>query len=364
MELSFIHTADIHLCKNFDNISLSMKERELRRNELWEVFEKIIDLSVENEAKYLFISGDLICSKYAKLKDYQKIREKLSFIKDTKIIIVTGNKDPLNDLSYYNIIDWPSNVHIIKEKNKLEKIEIEEDNLRIYGISLAEYNSEFKINEVLDVEIDEEKINILVLHGGKEKESNSLFIDFEKLNKFDYCALGHFHHHDEIKEHIVYPGTPEPLDYSEEGKRGVVMGKVGKDILFKIFIPLSKRKFITKEIYMQKDYTKEKILDIIKFSGDIDSLSKDYYRIILKGELNKDIKIDMIKKEAEKYFRHVEFIEEFDYALDLHKKERENENNLIGRYINETGKITAKPLKFQKSILLGIEELSKEKVDY
>jgi DNA repair exonuclease SbcCD nuclease subunit len=63
MELSFIHTGDIHLCNNFDSISLSEKERELRRKELWEAFDKIIDLSMENEVDYLFIAGDLICSK-------------------------------------------------------------------------------------------------------------------------------------------------------------------------------------------------------------------------------------------------------------------------------------------------------------
>src|SRR6056297_1400849 len=221
MELSFIHTADLHLCKKFDNLSLSLKERELRRKELWEVFEKIIDLSLENEAKYLFISGDLISSKYSKLKDFQKICEKLYFLKNTKVVITAGNNDPLNDLSYYNIVDWPPNVHIIKEKKKLERIEIEEDNLVIFGLSLDEYNSDFKINETLDVEIEEDKINILVLHGGKEKEDHPLFIDYDKLNKFNYCALGHFHHHEEIKEHIVYPGTQEPLDYLEEGKRGV-----------------------------------------------------------------------------------------------------------------------------------------------
>ncbi|MFO7886969.1 MAG: hypothetical protein R6U59_01525 [Eubacteriales bacterium] len=363
MELSFIHTADVHLCRNFDNISISPKERELRRRELWEVFERIIDLSMENEADYLFIAGDLICSKYAKLKDYQKISEKLNALQKTKIIIAAGNNDPLNEASYYNIIDWPPNVYIIKEKTRLQKIEIEEDNLCLYGASIDDLDSNFKINEILDVEIDESKINILVLHGGHKNETHPLYIDFKKLDKFDYCALGHVHDHNEIKEHIVYPGTPEPLDYSEEGKRGVLMGKVGKNIIFKIFIPLSKRKFITKEVYLQKDYSKEKILDIIKYSGNIDSLSKDYYRIILHGELNKDIRINMIKQEAEKYFRHVEFIENFNYDLDLKKIQKENENNLIGRYINEIAKMTVKPLELQKSILMSIEELSKEKVD-
>ena len=363
MELSFIHTADVHLCRNFDNISISSKERELRRKELWEVFEKIIDLSMENDADYLLIAGDLICSRYAKLKDYQRICEKLKTLQNTKVIIAAGNNDPLKDGSYYNIIDWPPNVYIIKEKAKLQKIEIEEDNLCIYGASIDELGSDFRINEILDVEIDESKINILVIHGGHENKNHPLYIDYKKLDKFDYCALGHLHNHTEIKEHIVYPGTPEPLDYSEEGKRGVLMGKVGKSIIFKIFIPLSKRKFITKEVYLQKDYTKEKILDIIKYSGNIDSLSKDYYRIVLSGELNKDIRINKIKQEAEKYFRHIEFIENFNYVLDLKNIQKENENNLIGRYINETSKITVKPLELQKSILMVIEELSKEKVD-
>lgn len=363
MEISFIHTADLHLCKNFDELLLNEKERNNRRKEIWESFDKIIDITIENESNYLFVAGDIICSKYSKLKDFEIIAEKFKLLKNTKVIIVAGNNDPIKENSYYSIVDWPSNVYLIKETNNLEKIIFEEDNLCIYGISLGEKASDNYLNNNIDVNIDENMVNILIAHGGDEEEGHPLYLDYDKLDKFDYCALGHKHNHTEVKENIVYPGTPEPLSFEEEGKRGVVMGKVSKDMLFKVFLPLSKRKFITKELNLQKDYSKEKILDIVKFLGDVNSLSRDYYRVIFKGQLNHKIKIEEIIEESQKYFRYIEFIEDFEYNLDLFNEEKENKNNIIGRYINEMSKKRYSSLKEQKSILIGLEELYREKVE-
>jgi len=363
MEISFIHTADLHLCKSFDDLLLNEKERNNRRQELWETFDKIIDLTIENESNYLFVAGDIICSKYSKLKDFERIAEKFRLLKNTRVILVTGNNDPIKEDSYYSIIDWPTNVYVIKETHNLEKITFEEDNLCVYGISLGEKNPDYYLNNNVDVNIDENMVNILLIHGGDEEEGHQLYLDYDKIEKFDYCALGHKHNHTEVKENIVYPGTPEPLNFQEEGKRGVVMGKVSRDMLFKVFIPLSKRKFITKELNLQKEYSKEKILDIVKFLGDVNSLSRDYYRVLIKGELNHHIKIEDIIDESQKYFRYIEFIEDFEYSLELYKEEKENKNNIIGRYINEMKKKRYKNLYEQKSILAGLEELYREKVD-
>jgi DNA repair exonuclease SbcCD nuclease subunit len=363
MEISFIHTADLHLCNSFENLLLSEKERVNRRKELWETFDKIIDFTIENESDYLFISGDIICSRYAKLKDFERISEKFKLLNKTKVILTAGNNDPFKEESYYSITEWPSNVYIIKETDKLEKIDFIDDNLCIYGISLSEKQEGHYLNSKLDVDINKDKINILVMHGGREEKGHPLYVDYEKLKKFDYCALGHEHNHTEIEENIIYPGTPEPLDFEEEGKRGVVMGKVSKDMIFKVFIPLAKRKFVTKEVNLQKDYTKEKILDIVKFLGDVNSLSRDFYRVVFKGELNHSIKIQEIIDESQKYFRYIEFKEDFEYNLEMFQQEQDNRNNIIGRYINEMTKKRYEDLFEQKSVLVGLEELYREKVE-
>jgi len=363
MEISFIHTADLHLCNSFKDLLLSEKERVSRRKELWETFDKIIDFTIENESDYLFISGDIICSQYAKLKDFERISEKFKLLEKTKVILTVGNNDSFKDESYFSITEWPSNVYIFEETDKLKKVEFKDDNLCIYGISSTQKKDGQYLNSKIDVEIDEDKINILVMHGGREEKKHPLYIDYEKLKKFDYCALGSEHNHTEIKENIIYPGTPEPLNFNEEGKRGVIMGKVSEDMLFKVFIPLAKRKFITKEVNLQKDYSKEKILDIVKFLGDVNSLSRDFYRVVFKGELDHSIKIHEVIDESQKYFRYIEFEEDFEYNLGMFQQEKDNRNNIIGRYINEMTKKRYEYLYEQKSVLVGLEELYTEKVE-
>ena len=59
MNIKFIHTSDIHLGKKFDIKNFSLKEREKRRQEIWDTFDEIIKLARIEKTNYLFIAGDL-----------------------------------------------------------------------------------------------------------------------------------------------------------------------------------------------------------------------------------------------------------------------------------------------------------------
>ena len=58
MSISFIHTADIHIGKKF-SVNFNVNESKKRRRELWETFDKIIELSIRNNIEILLIGGDL-----------------------------------------------------------------------------------------------------------------------------------------------------------------------------------------------------------------------------------------------------------------------------------------------------------------
>jgi DNA repair exonuclease SbcCD nuclease subunit len=218
-----------------------------------------------------------------------------------------------------------------------------------------------------DVDVDVNRINVLLIHADVlEKDSGALRVDLNRISgKFDYVALGHVHQYAEIRDRIIYPGTPEPLDFTEKGQHGVVYGRLGKDNFEKMFVPVAKSRFITKEIFLQPEFSSEKILDIIKYSGDYISASKDYFKIILTGSVNSGIDMDRLLNEASNYFQHIGFEENYLYDIHSDQLPERQEDSLIGQYIKQYQEKGLKTLEMQKSFLLGLNLLmeSKERSD-
>lgn len=75
MKLKFIHTSDLHLGKKFDINNFSLKERQKRRQEIWDSFEEIIRTAKIRETQYLFIAGDLTEGDYISYRELNKISQ-------------------------------------------------------------------------------------------------------------------------------------------------------------------------------------------------------------------------------------------------------------------------------------------------
>lgn len=364
MDNTFIHTADLHLGLKFHNKWFSIKEREKRRRELWETFDKIIDIADKDKIKYLFICGDLLEEEYCTFGDIKRISSRLADIKDTRVIITSGNHDPYDENSLYKFIDWSNNVYIIESTQKIQKIEFKDDNICIYSIGWDKKEENKEKEDIYKINTDESKINILLLHCDViDKNSKYLPINKELIkNKFDYCALGHIHKFTEIDENIIYPGTPEPLDFSETGSHGIIKGILDKNKIVKEFVTLAKRKFIIREINIEADYDFNKILDLIKYSGDTFSNTRDYIRIKLKGTVDKDISVEDLKYEAQQFFYYIEFEDEFLYDLDVEQVSEQNKGNIVEEYIKQFEN-SAKHNKIAREALrVGLEVLIREKV--
>jgi DNA repair exonuclease SbcCD nuclease subunit len=364
MDISFIHTADVHIGKKF-SVAFNINESKKRRRELWETFDKIIEICIRNNVDFLFIAGDLTDGKYSTMEDVKRLVQKFGEAKNTNIIFTTGNRDPYAKYSLYKYVDWSENVYLIEETKNIQKIFFEDKNLCVYSIG---FNNEDEMKErtsLYEVETNNDNINVLIIHGDIHgNDTVDLKIDVDRLNgKFDYIALGHVHQYMEYSERVIYAGTPEPLDFSEKGQHGVVYGKISKNNFEKVFVPVAKSRFITKEIFIQPEFGYEKILDIIKFSGDYISVSKDYFRIVLSGQVNMDIDIEGLKREASNYFQFIEFSDNYLYYIDYESLLNENNDNIIGDFIKYYQSKNEQNLKSQKSFLLGLDALMKEKVN-
>ncbi|WP_313344396.1 metallophosphoesterase [Sedimentibacter sp.] len=361
MSIKFIHTSDIHLDKKFDIKNFSLKEREKRRQEIWDTFDEIIKTAKKEEIRYLFIAGDLADIEYINFNTLVKAAQKFKTITDTKVVIACGKSDPYNINNLYEYIEWPRNVYIVKNTDYVEKLNFTDDNLCVHSMSWDNGFSNNKTQAIYDISVDDSKINVLLLYCDINSESDKLPVNIDLIkNKFDYCALGGRHNLEKVQRHIVYSGTPEPLNFEEDNEHGIITGTLDKKYVEYTFLHLAKRKFITRNIDLEISYSFNKILDLIKFSGDTFSNIKDYVRINLNGTVNTDVSMEEVENEAKQFFYYIEFEENYSYMNSKDKVYDHNDFNIIESYKlqfeNNQDKFE------QQAFKLGLEVLRKEKV--
>ena len=291
--MKFIHMADVHFGRPFENIPKKKIEDDLRKAQR-NAFKKVIDIIKEEETDYLFISGDLFEQKYVEDETIKYIISLFESIKETQIFIAPGNHDPLIKSSPYNTFSWPENVYIFS--NDLGIYEF--DRVCIYGFGFDNYE---KIdNNILPIPVDKEKVNILITHG--TLNGNSLkYNDIKErdIKNFDYVALGHIHLPKIDNSAIIYPGSLVPLGFDEIGKRGVIKGEIifnGEDssTIEYQFEEISEKQFDVVELDISNYNSIYEIEDAISLKDN------HYYKIILAGTKNIDVLdvIDtMMKKE-------------------------------------------------------------------
>ena len=361
MKIQFMHTSDIHLGKKFDIKNFSLKEREKRRQETWDTFDEIIKIAKSEKIEYLFIAGDLTEGEYIDFKSLKNISLKFTSIPSTKIVIACGKSDPYTINSMYEYVEWPQNVYIIKNTETVEKLNFPDDNLCICSMSWdnLEYND--RSQAIYDISVDESKINVLLLHCDIDTESKMLPLNIDIVkNKFDYCALGGRHNFSKERDNVVYCGSLEPMSFEETGEHGIVQGTLEKNnVDFKV-TTMAKRKFVTRHINIEVNYSFNKILDLIKFSGDTFSNIKDYVRINLTGTVNTEVSMEEIESEAKQFFYYIEFEENYSYNNSEEKTYDHNEFNIIESYKLQFE--NQQDILEQQAFKLGLEVLRKEKV--
>lgn len=330
--ISFIHSGDIHLGTTFKTASFGKSKGEERRRELWNSFQRLIDYAIEKDNDLIILAGDLFEEDMFTIRDINKLKDILSIAKAQKIIIIAGNHDKLNLKSMYNRVKWPENTLILNDKG-ISKLEFEDMKLTLHGYSWANTNEDLK--ELLTkIEKNPNHHNILVLHADTSDNKDYLPLDLKQLKalEMDYIALGHIHKPQFLEYNIAYCGSLEPLDFGETGKRGFIEGKLGETNTFK-FKPFSKREFYIKELELSENMTLNEITEKIKEITE-GEYYKNFYRVILKGVMPFYIDLEDIKTLLQEEFYHIELINKYRRDFDIEMIKKENENNIISKYIN------------------------------
>ncbi len=368
MKVKCIHTGDIHIGMEFKSNNFNENYGKNRRSDVLNTFFRIIDRAKEQKVELLLIAGDVFEEKYCTISDCKLVISKLNELNNTRVVIVSGNHDPIDRFSLYNLGNWGENVYII-DSNKVTNIEFEDINTVVWGFSWDKKEERENLRNKFsqDFKIDTNKINILIVHGDiLNKSSNYLPIDKNFINNlgFDYIALGHIHKHQFIDDRISYCGSPEPLNFSESGRHGIVEGVISKNSLDMHFVPFSKREYIKKEVIIDEYMSYLDICEKIKKCDCIENKEKNIYKITIKGIKDYDIKlnVDKLERDLKDEFYYIEIEDNTIPGYDLDEIISKNKDNILGRFVIEMKSKGIQDPVVRDALLYGLDALLDEKV--
>ncbi|NLP13119.1 MAG: DNA repair exonuclease [Clostridium sp.] len=377
--LKFLHFSDLHLDAPFSSLGDGLKIPEQRRQDLYDVFDRIIDLAKREAVDIILISGDLYEHYYSKSSSIHYINRKFEEIPGIKVVIVPGNHDPYTQNSYYKNFQWSKNVFILSVDKP--KIYIEDLSTCIYGAGFSSFHEKGGVLEGIG-SVDKNRINIMLIHGTVDmnfKENRYNPISSKELASYgmDYVALGHFHNRFEkiVGNSPVYnPGSPEPLGFDEEGEHGVFIGRIDfvseKEKKLEVrFERTSKRQYRTLEIKSDCFLGDEQIVDMVNSNFEGQEEGNNLINVILRGYIAQGYRIDTKNIEGalkDRFFYLTvkdETVPRYDY------EELVREPGLMGLFVRkmfsmiDSAKSEKEKYLLMKAMQYGVEALEQGKVE-
>ena len=247
---SFVHAADLHIDSPFRGVTTeSAPERVARalHRSTFQAFDALIALTLEREADFLLVAGDVYDSRDRSLRAQLRLRDGLARLDAVGIpsFLVHGNHDPLD--SRVSALEWPDHAHFFdRELTTPPAGRAGADPVAlISGISFPR-REETRNLAALFSRQRAERFQIGLLHcnvGGDARHADYAPCTLEDLrgSGLDYWALGHVHGHAILHESpwVVYPGCLQGRSIREQGARGCVHVRVDEDGQVDVeFVPL------------------------------------------------------------------------------------------------------------------------------
>ena len=341
-----IHTADLHLGASPD---AGEKWGKNRKQELWDSFERLIEVVEMQKADLLLIAGDVF-HRPPLLRELREVNDRFASLSKTKVVLMAGNHDHIGANSFYKGFAWAENVYFF-ENETIGSVEIPELKTDVYGLSY--HGKEIRERLYDDVKPEDNGYyHILLAHGGDEKH---IPYTKEKLMKsgFDYIAFGHVH-----KPGLILPGRAvmagslEPTDHTCFGTHGFVRVEVkdGKNQI--ALVPFAKREYKT----LRMEITTEDTMGSIcrRLGEKVTELGdQNIYDVIIQGKRHASLEIMEEKIKSVGNIRAIS--DQTDKYYDYEQLVKEYEGYLLQRYISSFGQIEEEIDK--KALAYGTEAI-------
>ena len=232
--MKFFHISDLHLGKRLNEFSL-IEDQEY-------ILSEIVKAAEKERPDGIFIAGDIYDKSMPSAEAvglFDRFLFSLSAL-NIKVFVISGNHDSPERIAFGGRLMEKSGVYLSPVYSGETK-PISFENIDIYMLPFikpaavrkffpeAESYEDAVISAISKMELNPEKINILITHqfvvgaalsdseeisvGGTDSISGEVFKDFS------YVALGHIHSPQTVlREGIRYSGTPLKYSFSECGQ--------------------------------------------------------------------------------------------------------------------------------------------------
>lgn len=345
--MKFMHIADVHLGVQPDR---GKPWSETRAREVTEAFDRALSIVEEEQVSLLLIAGDLFHAPPA-ISQLKEIDYKLSKLSRTWTVIIAGNHDYMSPEGAYAGYRFQTKT-VCLPADRVASVYIRELGVCVTGRSYDRREIPEGIYDDAQP-VREDTFNFLLAHGGDLAHAP---LKKQRLLDagFDYIALGHIHKPEVlVQDKMAYAGSLEPIDYTDVGDRGYIIGEIAEGRCHTEWKKINVRSYINLSLRVKPEYSGAQIIDAIE--REIHRLgSENIYRILLRGEKSDEVQPDFHALTTRYMISMVEDLTRG--ALDVDALLSGNEENLIGQFImqlkDKEDEVSQKALEYGLHALL------------
>ncbi len=363
--MKFIHIADLHIGKRLQSASFGGRIGAIKRQGIKENLSHVIDVCNAQGIGYLLMAGDCIEGESAQIGDWMDMCYLFQRLEKTQVIMIAGNHDALECIqSKVQTIQWPKHVTFVD--SSFAYIEYPQDDVGFFCSSWKNKVGQSFDYEWLESHIAQTEMSrkIGVFHGDLYDEKGYMPLDCQRLcqSGLDYIGLGHIHKPEIIQEKIGYAGSLEPLDFSETGQHGYILGAFDRYGLHLKHVEHMVYPMKVCSVDVGNSSSNMEILDRIK-KEIMQYESRDMVRLKLEGEMNVDFsQIEEAIGEdwcefGRPYIHYLEVENHTRHALDMDAIYHEHQDDVIGYYIRSFQNKDKDNPVYKEALHLGVQLL-------
>ena len=293
--MRIIHCADLHLDSKMES-NLDRDQALLRRTELIETYERMVEYAEANQVRAILISGDLFDKTHIRKEVKKRVVEQIVSHPEIDFYYLKGNHDRV-DFMEEGIDEIPSNFHMFNSEGWTS---YNCEDVVITGMELNSTNVSTLAQRLV---LDSAATNIVMLHGQQSdydgKDGAEIVNTTTLKGKFiDYLALGHVHKYifEQLDERGVfcYPGCLEGRGFDETGDKGFALLEIKDGKIESEFIPFAKRRLHEIEVNVKAEMDLQGAINKAKrLLDDVDP--QDMIKFVITGERELDDELDIVR---------------------------------------------------------------------
>ncbi|BCA79831.1 DNA repair exonuclease [Desulfuromonas sp. AOP6] len=358
MDLKFLHTADIHLDASFS--SLGTKE-SIRRKDLLDCFDRLINLAIKNEVHLFVVAGDLFDHPRPSASTVGKVQAGLQRLSDRGIIpvLLPGTHDHIvAPDNIYHRTNFPGAVLLdAPQVESPTTITIAGVDVHLYGFAYHPRHSSEALKGMKRHQLN--GVHLGLLHGSLkgspewDHRPKDLPFTLEDIKGWglDYVALGHYHNFSVLRDGdkvlACYPGTPEGRRFGENGSRHCALVSVKSDGVSVEKLSVNQRVLKEETLDITGMDNEDEIAEAARRLADPNLI----LRLTLTGVLERPFEIDQLRERCENDFFNLELRDETDLFESALVREIGEEDTVRGLFVRRVRQLLEKVAPEETPIL-------------